>query len=68
MEFRRDRNSVSNLQAHLVFVTKYRRKVLTQESLSLLEESLKAAVLGVSRAGGIRRGFRPSFFDKLLVP
>lgn len=30
MEFRRDRNSVSSLQAHLVFVTKYRRKVLTQ--------------------------------------
>jgi REP element-mobilizing transposase RayT len=31
MEFRRDRNSVSSLQAHLVFVTKYRRKILTQE-------------------------------------
>jgi putative transposase len=41
MEFRRDRNSVSSLQAHLVFVTKYRRKVLTQESLRLLEESFQ---------------------------
>ncbi len=36
MEFRRDRNSVSSLQAHLVFVTKYRRKILTQESLRLI--------------------------------
>ena len=41
MEFSRDRNSVSSLQAHLVFVTKYRRKVLTQESLRLLEESFQ---------------------------
>jgi len=42
MEFRRDRNSISSLQAHLVFVTKYRRKVLTQESLRLLEESFQS--------------------------
>ncbi|WP_448379881.1 IS200/IS605 family transposase [Gloeomargarita sp.] len=41
MEFRKDRNSVSSLQAHLVFVTKYRRKILTQESLRLIEESCK---------------------------
>jgi len=26
MEFRRNRNSISSLQAHLVFVTKYRRR------------------------------------------
>jgi len=42
MKFSRDRNSVSSLQAHLVFVTKYRRKILTQESLRLIEESCQS--------------------------
>jgi len=42
MKFRRDRNSVSSLQAHLVFITKYRRKVLTQESSRLIEESFQS--------------------------
>lgn len=42
MEFSRDRNSVSSLQAHLVFVTKYRRKILNQESFRLVEESCQS--------------------------
>jgi len=42
MKFRKDRNRVSSLQAHLVFVTKYRRKILTQESLSLIEGAFKS--------------------------
>lgn len=36
---RRERNSVSDLKVHLIFVTKYRRKVLTADGLSVLEKS-----------------------------
>ncbi|WP_028948880.1 IS200/IS605 family transposase [Synechocystis sp. PCC 6714] len=36
---RRERNSVSSLKIHLVFVTKYRRQVLTSEGLAILEKS-----------------------------
>ncbi|MFS8776322.1 IS200/IS605 family transposase [Synechococcus sp. W60.2] len=42
MKLRRDRNSVSSLQAQLVFVTKSRRKILTQESLNLIAEVFKS--------------------------
>ncbi|MGL5805865.1 MAG: IS200/IS605 family transposase [Xenococcaceae cyanobacterium] len=38
---RRGRHSVSSLKAHLVCVTKYRRKVLTLESIELIELSFK---------------------------
>jgi putative transposase len=38
---RRGRHSVSNLQVHLVCVTKYRRKVFTAESLTLIEQSFR---------------------------
>jgi putative transposase len=38
-DLRRERNSVSNLKAHLVFVTKNRRHVLTSEGLAVLEKS-----------------------------
>lgn len=38
---RRGRNCVSALHAHLVFVTKYRRKVFTDEMLTRLEQILK---------------------------
>jgi len=51
MEFSRDRNSVSSLQAHLVFVTKYRRKILTQESSRLIEESFQSVAKGNSLKG-----------------
>lgn len=41
MNFRRGRHSVSNLKIHLVCVTKYRRKILTAESLKVIENSAK---------------------------
>lgn len=37
--FRKERHSVSDLQVHLVCVTKYRRKILTTESLTVIEKS-----------------------------
>lgn len=39
--FRKERHSVSDLQIHLVCVTKYRRKVFTAESLAVIETSFK---------------------------
>jgi putative transposase len=41
MSFGKDRHSVSNLKIHLVCVTKYQRKILTAESLKVIEESTK---------------------------
>ena len=41
MVFRRGRHSVSDLKIHLVCVTKYRRKILTAESLKVIEDSAK---------------------------
>jgi putative transposase len=38
-DLRRERNSVSSLKIHLVFVTKYRRHVLTSDGLGILEKS-----------------------------
>jgi putative transposase len=37
-DYRRDRNVVCVLRAHLVFVTKYRRGVLTDELLTRCEQ------------------------------
>jgi putative transposase len=36
---RHERHSISNLKIHLVCVTKYRRKILTHESLELIYKS-----------------------------
>ncbi len=38
---RKERHSVSDLQVHLVCVTKHRRSVLTTKSLDLIEESFR---------------------------
>jgi putative transposase len=38
---RRERHSVSDLQVHLVCVTKYRGSVFTSKSLDLIEESFR---------------------------
>ncbi|ARV61357.1 IS605 family transposase [Nostocales cyanobacterium HT-58-2] len=38
-QFRKERHSVSDLKAHLVCVTKYRRSVFTDESLELIKKS-----------------------------
>lgn len=40
-QLRRERHSVSDLQIHLVCVTKYRRSVFTSESLAVIEASFK---------------------------
>jgi len=37
--FKKERHSVSSLKIHLVFVTKYRKKLLTLESLEVIEKS-----------------------------
>ena len=39
--FDRGRHSVSKIVAHLVFVTKYRRKVLTAEGIATLENAMQ---------------------------
>ncbi|NJN62674.1 MAG: IS200/IS605 family transposase [Coleofasciculaceae cyanobacterium RL_1_1] len=39
--FRKERHSVSDLQIHLVCVTKYREKVFTSKSLALIETSFR---------------------------
>ncbi|MCZ8048865.1 MULTISPECIES: IS200/IS605 family transposase [Microcystis] len=40
-QLRRERNSVSDLKIHLVCVTKYRSKVFTGKSLTLVEKSFR---------------------------
>jgi putative transposase len=39
--FRKERHSISDLKIHLVCVTKYRCKVLTTESLTVIENSFR---------------------------
>jgi putative transposase len=43
--FRKERHSVSDLQIHLVCVTKYRKKVLTASSLAVIEASFREVAL-----------------------
>jgi len=38
-QLRKERHSVADLKVHLVCVTKYRRKVLTEEGLKVIEDS-----------------------------
>lgn len=40
-DYRRGRSVVSKLHVHLVFVTKYRRNVLTDELLTLCEQTMR---------------------------
>lgn len=40
-QFRKERHSITDLKAHLVCVTKYRKPVLTVESLTLIEKSFR---------------------------
>ncbi|MFM7580485.1 MAG: IS200/IS605 family transposase [Microcystaceae cyanobacterium] len=40
-QLRRERHSISSLKMHLVCVTKYRRSVLTAESLAVIEKSFR---------------------------
>lgn len=45
MVYRRENHSVSNLNAHLIFVTKYRQKVLGAEGLKVIEAACKTVAL-----------------------
>jgi putative transposase len=40
--YRRERHSVSDLKAHLIFVTKYRQKVLSATGLAVIEQACHA--------------------------
>lgn len=40
-QLRKERHSVSDLKIHLVCVAKYRRKIFTSESLSVIEKSFR---------------------------
>lgn len=40
-QLRKERHSISDLQIHLVCVTKYRRKILSAESLAVIEASFR---------------------------
>lgn len=42
---RKERNSVSDLKAHLVCVTKYRKNVLTAEGLKLIKQDLRSTTI-----------------------
>jgi putative transposase len=44
-QLRKDRHSVSSLKVHLVCVVKYRRKLLTSESLAVIEKSFNEVAL-----------------------
>ena len=41
-EFRRERHSVTDLKIHLICVTKYRRKVFTNEGLKCIESAMRS--------------------------
>lgn len=45
MSYRKERNSVTDLKAHLICVTKYRRGVFDNDSLNLIEEAFKTVAL-----------------------
>lgn len=46
-ELRKERNSVTDLKIHLVCVTKYRQKILTDESLSVIKLAFESVALGL---------------------
>ncbi|MFM7190197.1 MAG: IS200/IS605 family transposase [Microcystaceae cyanobacterium] len=46
-QYRRGRHSVTNLQAHLIFVPKYRRNVFTLESLAILRKSMETVAISM---------------------
>lgn len=45
MDYRRENHSVSDLKAHLIFVTKYRQKVLNAEGLRVIEDACRSVSL-----------------------
>ena len=42
MSCRRENHSVSDLRAHLIFVTKYRRRILTTEGLDVIRQACES--------------------------
>ncbi|MEM7768960.1 MAG: IS200/IS605 family transposase [Cyanobacteria bacterium P01_A01_bin.37] len=45
MDYRRENHSVSDLKAHLIFVTKYRQKVLSARGLNVIENACRSVAL-----------------------
>lgn len=45
MIYRRENHSVSDLKAHLIFVAKYRQKVLSADGLAVIEEACRTVAL-----------------------
>ncbi len=42
MDYRRENHSVSDLKVHLIFVTKYRRRILTAEGLGVIQRACES--------------------------
>lgn len=64
-DFRRGRHVVFRLHAHLVFVPKYRRKVITQRVFRILEESWRH-VCGDLEAELLEANFEPDHVHLLV--
>lgn len=45
MDYRRENHSVSDLKVHLIFVAKYRQKVLSADGLTVIEDACRAVAL-----------------------
>ncbi len=45
MDYRRENHSISDLKAHLIFVTKYRHKVLSADGLAVIEAACRAVAM-----------------------
>lgn len=45
MNYRRENHSVSDLKAHLIFVTKYRQRVLSATGLAVVESACRAVAV-----------------------
>ncbi|NEO47446.1 MAG: hypothetical protein F6K55_26320 [Moorea sp. SIO4A3] len=67
MGFRKERHSITNLQMHLICVTKYRQKILTLTSLRSIENSFREVAKKINfeirEFNGLfaKRGLRPSY-------
>jgi putative transposase len=48
MELRKERHSITDLKIHLVCVVKYRKQILTRESLGVIQQSFQRVALQMS--------------------
>ena len=45
MDFRKERHSITDLKIHWLCVVKYRKQILTSESLDVIQQSFKPVAL-----------------------